>query len=116
MKKVKNFIFLQFALLIYAISNIPSKFASSESFLSFNFCLYYGILLLILALYAILWQQALKMFPLMIAYASKAITIIWSMLIGYFLFKEGISLLNVIGAVIVIIGIIIMVKGEQNNG
>ena len=68
-----------------------------------------------LVIYAILWQQMLKKFPLTIAYASKATTIIWGMLIGYFIFKEKVTMFNIIGAVIVIIGIIIMVLGGQEN-
>lgn len=115
MKVVKKYIILQLVILIYVGSSIVSKLASNESFLSFKFCLYYGILLLLLAIYAILWQQVLKEFPLSIAYVNKATTIIWSMLIGYFFFKEQVSLFNIIGALIVIIGIVIMIKGEEKH-
>lgn len=102
-------------MLIYSISNIPSKLAAGESFLSLKFCMFYGLLLLLLVIYAILWQQMLKRFSLTIAYACKATTIIWSMLIGFFIFKEGITFANIIGAIIVMVGIVIMIKGEQTN-
>lgn len=110
-----NFLFLQLTLLVYAISNIPSKLASNEEFLSFKFCLYYGLIILTLGIYALLWQQVLKKFSLNIAYANKAISIVWSMLIGFVVFKEDISLFNILGTIIVVIGIIVMVKGEQEN-
>ena len=115
MKPIKKHIILQLVILIYSLGSIASKLASNEPFLSFKFCLYYGLLLLSLVIYAILWQQMLKKFPLTIAYASKATTIIWGMLIGYFIFKEKVTMFNIIGAVIVIIGIIIMVLGGQEN-
>lgn len=115
MNKIKKYFILQLVILIYAGSSIASKLASNESFFSFKFCLYYGILLLLLAIYAILWQQVLKKFPLSIAYVNKAATIIWSMLIGHFFFKEQASLFNILGALIVMIGIIIMIKGEEKH-
>lgn len=115
MKQIKKYLILQAALLIYAIGSVPSKLASSESFLSFKFCLYYGLLILSLVIYAILWQQVLKKFPLNIAYANKASTILWSMLVGLLLFNEGITVFNIIGSLIVIVGIVIMIKGEQDH-
>ena len=115
MEKIKKHIILQLVVLIYAASVIPSKLASNEPFLSFKFCLYYGLIILLLGIYAILWQQVLKKFPLTIAYASKATSIIWCLLIGYFVFNEKITFFNVVGSLLVIIGIIIMVKGGENN-
>ena len=115
MKMIRKYIFLQLVILVYIIGLIPSKLASNEPFLSFKFCLYYGLLFLSLAIYAILWQQILKKLPLTIAYVNKSTTIIWSMIIGFFLFKEKVTIFNIIGAIVVIIGIIVMIKGEHNN-
>ena len=114
-KKNTEFIILQLVVIVYSLATIPSKLASNEVFLSFRFCLFYGALIVLLGIYAVLWQQILKKFPLTIAYASKATAIIWNMLIGLLVFKERITLFNVIGAFVVVIGIIIMVKGEGSN-
>lgn len=115
MRSINKYFIIQLVIIIYSLGSILSKLASNEQFLSFNFCLYYGLLLLSLIIYAILWQQILKKTSLTVAYASKATTIIWSILIGYFIFNEKISFNNILGAVIVIIGIVIMVLGEQSN-
>lgn len=115
MKNISKYLLLQLVILIYAVEAIPSKLASNESFLSTKFCIFYCLALFLLVIYALLWQQILKKFPLTIAYACKATTIIWSILIGYFIFNEKVSFTNILGALIVIVGIIIMVKGEHAN-
>lgn len=68
-----------------------------------------------LVIYAFLWQQTLKRIPLTIAYVNKGITIVWSMLIGLIVFKEGISVKNLIGAFVVIMGMIMLIYGENRN-
>lgn len=115
MNRIKDYIILQLIIIIFAFSSAISKVASMQEFLSFKFILFYGLLLVTLFVYALAWQQIIKKFPLTIASVSKATTIIWSMLIGYFLFNEAITIKNVIGAIIVIIGIIVMIKGESKN-
>lgn len=115
MKTIRKYIILQLVILIYAICCVPSKLASNEQFLSFRFCLHYGLMFLLLVVYAILWQQILKKFPLTIAYANKASAILWSMLLGLMVFNEKITIFNIIGSLIVIVGIIIMIKGEQSH-
>ena len=73
------------------------------------------LLFMSLAIYAITWQQILKKVPLSIAYVNKATTIVWGLLISSFLFKENISLTNIVGAIVVIIGIIVIVRGEYSD-
>ena len=115
MKKIKPFIILHLILILFSTGGIISKLASGQQFLSLNFCLLYGALLLILGVYALLWQQILKQIPLTIAYANKAAAIIWGMLWGVLFFKETISFRNIIGAVIVLAGVILMVTGEDKK-
>ena len=85
------------------------------TFLSFEWIMLYGLLLVIMAVYAVLWQQILKKLPLNVAYANKAVSVIWGMLWGVLLFKETITLNNIIGAVIVIAGVILMVTGGEKK-
>ena len=115
MKKIKPFIILHLILVLFSVSGIVSKLASGQQFLSLNFCLLYGTMILILGVYALLWQQVLKHIPLTIAYANKAITIIWGMLWGMIIFNETISVQNIIGAAIVLAGVILMVTGEDKK-
>ena len=75
----------------------------------------YGLLLVSLAVYALLWQQVLKKLPLNLAYASKSVTLIWGMMWGALIFNETISVGNIIGALLILAGIILMVTGEKRN-
>ena len=108
MKKVLPYIALHVIILIYSFSGICSKTAASKDFLSFEWLLFYGLVLLILAFYAIVWQQILKKLPLNVAYANKAITVIWGMLLGCIVFGETVNVPRIIGGVLILAGIILM--------
>jgi drug/metabolite transporter (DMT)-like permease len=101
------FFLLHIILCLFSLSGLFSKLASGESFLSINFCLFYGGVILILGIYAICWQQIIKRMPLSLAYANKAITVIWGMIWGILIFKEQLKIQQVIGAVIVIVGVVL---------
>ena len=115
MKKIGNIIFLHSIIFLYALSSVCAKFASGMEFFSFKWILLYGLQIFILGVYAILWQQVLKRMNLNFAYANKSLTLVWGMLFGFFVFKESISLFNILGAAIVLIGVIIMVTDEKNT-
>lgn len=115
MKKIKPYLILHLVLLFYSLGGILSKTASSKSFLSLDFILLYGGMLLILGVYAILWQQVIKKIPLNVAYANKAVTLIWGMIWGMIVFKEQITLSNLIGAAVVLAGVILMVSGGEKK-
>lgn len=112
---VKSFIILHLILLVYSLGGICSKLASGKTFLSFEFCLFYGLVILNLGIYAILWQQIIKRIPLNVAYANKAVTLVWGMVWGVIFFKESISLSNIIGAAVVLSGVLLMVTGGENK-
>ena len=116
MNKLKSIIILHLSLLIYSLSLIASKYCSMEVFLSFRYIVFFGLQIVCLGIYALVWQIVLKKIPLSVAYANKGITIIWSMLIGYFLFKENISMFNIVGVLFIIVGIMfVVIKGENNE-
>jgi len=106
--KMMNIVFLQLMIVLYTISGIAAKKASGYMFLSSQFALYYSIEILILALYAILWQQLIKKFDISIAYSNRALSIFWSLLWAVMFFGETISLKNIIGAFIILIGVIVV--------
>lgn len=110
--KIKDFLLLHILLFVYSMGGICSKLAASEEFLSIKFIILYGILLFTMFFYAIMWQQILKRMKLVTAYANKSVTIIWGMFWGVLLFKESISVFNVIGILIIIAGVYFVVTGE----
>lgn len=113
MKKYKNFIYLHILLLIYSFTGVFSKLASSEHFLSIKFLLLYGLVIIVLIIYALFWQQILKKMTLTTAYANKSITMVWSMLWGCIFYQEKINLNMAIGALLVFIGIYFVVTDHE---
>ncbi len=101
--KLKDICILQIVIAIYTLSTVCAKFASGQEFMSFQFILYYGIEMMILGVYAIIWQQLLKKFDVSIAYANKAMGLLWSIVWAILIFNDTITIKNVIGVLIVII-------------
>ena len=87
--------------------------ASTQPFLSLRFCLCYGGMIAILGVYAIAWQQIIKHMPLTTAFCNKAVEIVWGILWGFLIFKEAIKWNMILGAVIVIAGVIIVVTADE---
>lgn len=100
---------IQAVVFLYSIISILSKVASSylkENLLMVFFIL--CVMLLTLAVYAVFWQKLLKKIDLSVAYVNKGMLLFWSMLWSIFLFKEQITLLNIIGTLIIFIGILVV--------
>lgn len=104
---------LQLVFLIYSINSVVAKFASAQESFSLNFILLYGLEVAILGVYAILWQQIIKKFQLSIAYANKAVVLIWALVWGALLFRESITMSKVMGILLVIAGIVILNSGKE---
>ncbi len=115
MKKYKYLVILHILLAVYSLTGIASKFAAQEEFLSFKFILYYGLSLLGLFIYAFAWQQIIKRMPLITAYANKGATVIWGIIWGYFVFHEPVTVKKVIGAVIILCGVILIVTADAKE-
>ncbi|MBQ9926519.1 MAG: transporter [Lachnospiraceae bacterium] len=106
--KIKDILMLQAVFFIYSINSIVAKLASEQEQFSFMFIMFYGLELVILGIYALLWQQIIKKFELSVAYANKAVTLIWGMIWGALLFKEQITPSKTAGILLVIVGIVIL--------
>lgn len=113
MKKINKYVWLHLLLFLFSFCGVFSKLAAQNEFLSLKFCIFYGISILILSIYAIFWQQILKKFSLTTAFFNKAITIIWGMLWGLIFFKETIKINMIIGTIVVLIGVGLVVKDYE---
>ena len=111
--RAKYLVLLHILLAIYSMGGICSKMSAQNDFLSFGFIFWYGLVILNLGIYAIVWQQIIKHLPLTTAYANKAVTIVWGILWGLLFFQEQIKWNMVVGAVIVIAGVILVVKSDE---
>lgn len=115
MSKLKTMLMLHLMLMIFSASGICSKLAGGEPFFSLKFCFYYGIIIAILGLYAIGWQQIIKRMPLTTAFANKAVTVVWGLVWGAVFFREEITVGKLIGAALVVIGVVIFAKSDEEK-
>lgn len=106
-KKFRTLFLLHVMLMVYSMSGICSKKAADTGFLSIEFCIYYGIIIILLGLYAIGWQQIIKRLPLTTAFANKAVTIVWGIIWGFVFFHEPVTVGKIVGAILVIAGVVL---------
>ena len=97
---------------IYSMSGFFTKLSSSYDFLStsYFYCLF-GVVL-VLALYAVLWQIALKRVPLNRAYLFRSLGLPYGMAIASLAFHEEISWQNLVGCAVVFCGLITLMIDE----
>ena len=106
--KIKNIILLQLIVIIYTINSIIGKLSAGEEFMSMRFILFYVAEVGVLGIYALLWQQMIKRFDLSIAYANRAMALIWSAVWAVVIFHESLSVKNIIGILLVIAGTVVV--------
>lgn len=109
------YIKLHIILLLYSISAVCSKKAAGVPLFSTNFFILYGSCILFLGLYAIGWQQILKKLPLTTAFANKAITVVWGIVWGSLLFHETINIRHIIGAALVVLGVVLYAYADSDG-
>ena len=63
---------------------------------------------MILGIYAVLWQQIIKRFELSVAYANRAMVLVWSMLWAVIIFHNEMTAQNLSGVALVIAGTVIV--------
>jgi len=96
--------------LVYACTSICAKIASRQVMLSMFYLLWIAGAVVVMGLYAILWQQVIKRMPLSTAYMFKGTSLIFGLLFACLLFGEQITLNNIIGSSIIITGIALYAK------
>ena len=114
-QRAKWFLLLHVILGVYAGSSVCSKLAARQPFLSLAFVLLYGAMLLALVVYALGWQQVIKHLPLTTAYANKAVTVVWGIVLGALLFDESVTPRQLMGAAVIIAGIVLFVQADQKE-
>ncbi|MDD3795355.1 MAG: transporter [Lachnospiraceae bacterium] len=110
---VKWFVILHLSLLVNSLAGVASKMAGRQEFLSLRFFFFYGLVLLITFLFALVWQQVLKNMSLTFAFTNKPITMIWGLSWGVLFFQEVVTWKMLLGSLIILAGIIIGVSGDE---
>lgn len=114
-KRLAVLLALHLLLMLYSTSGILSKTAAKYPFMSPGFILSYGGMIAVLGVYAIGWQQVIKRIPLTTAYANRAVTVIWGIIWGAVLFHEGVSPLKVVGALVVLAGVVLFALVDSED-
>ena len=99
---------MQLSVIIFTSAEVCGKFAASHPCKSLPFIGLYALETAILAIYAIIWQQIIKRIDLSVAYINKSTALLWSLVWAVLLFREHITIPNIIGIVIVMIGVILI--------
>lgn len=113
--RLKTLFALHLLLMLYSASGIFSKLASQQDFLSWQFVLCYVAILALLGIYAIGWQQIIKKLPLTTAFANRAVAVVWGIIWGVLFFGESITLMKIIGAALVICGVVVFARADGED-
>lgn len=109
-KKIKTYLILLLVNFLFSMVSIVVKYASIQQMFSTLYYVSIAAIIALLGAYAILWQQILKRVEITLAYMFRATGIIYVMLYSFFIFNESITWCNVIGASIIVTGIVFYVK------
>lgn len=101
--------------MVYSCNGIVSKLAAGVDMISPTFVAYYAVMLGILGVYALGWQQILKRMPLTTAYSNRAVTIVWGIIWGFVFFAEPVTLPKVIGAIFIIAGVALFTYADAEG-
>ena len=112
--KIKNVILAIFLYMFFSLSGVFMKYASLSNELIY-IILFYGLSMLTLAIFAVLWQKLLVKYDLSKVYIFKTTTIIWGMIFGYLLFSESITLNMIVGSIITMVGISVIILEERGE-
>ena len=84
--------------------------AALQSTGSLSYLLWFSGAVVIIAVYAFIWQQVLRRMDLSTAYMFKGTTLIFTMLIAALLFGETVTVPNIIGSLIIVCEIVILAR------
>ena len=113
--RARTLLALHLLLLCYSLADVASKLAAGFEPLGWGFVACYGAMLVVLAGYALGWQQVIKRLPLTTAYANRGITVVWGVLWGAILFGEGITAGKLAGAAMICVGIALFSRADAED-
>jgi len=116
MGKARSYIQLHLNILLFSFTSVLSKMASIQyNKNGLQSWIFYLLLLLMIAncgIYALAWQQVIKKFSLTTAYANKSVAILWSQIWAVAIFHESLSVRNIVGIMVVLIGVLVVQQYE----
>ena len=107
-------ILLSLSLVIQSLSSVFIKYAGTYETFSREFIIFYVLAVGCLGVFAVMWQILLEMIPLTTAYLRKGILYILILIWSVILFQEHVTWNNIIGSIIIIVGISIHGMDEHS--
>lgn len=114
-KYYKTYLYLLGVNLIYACTSIFTKMASQSDFLTLPYVLWLAGAVGVMGVYAVLWQQIIKRMDLSVAYMFKGTSLLFVLLLSVLLFGETITVCNVIGAALIVGGIVLYARADEKS-
>ena len=119
MNNLRYFSFIILSIVFQSFSGIFSKYAAlslqDPSLIGIVTSVFYILSLGCLFLQAIVWQQALRHFPLSFAYPCISITNFVVLFPAAILFHENVTYANIIGLILVTTGIIVFFHFHEDS-
>ena len=109
----KNYFYLHCLFFLYSLISVIGKTAAQLQIFSPKFITLCFVALILLIIYAFFWQKILKKFSLVVAISNKGIVVFWVFLWSVIFFEENIKFNNILGALIIIIGIMLVTKNDK---
>lgn len=116
MERIKKYVPLHLTVMMFSFTSVFSKLASvyynREGLKSLMLYVFVLLMLLNCGAYALVWQKIIKKFELNVAYANRNLYLIWSQVWAVMIFKESLSVQNMVGLVLVFIGVMVVIWNE----
>ena len=107
------FLILHISVLLNSLSGVASKMAGRYPLMSWGFIFYYGLDLLLIFAFAIVWQQVLKHMSLTFAITNRPVRVIYSLIWSVLIFHERVTPMMIVGVMVILTGVIIGVSGDE---
>lgn len=102
---MKRVLFLVTAFLVYSLTGVFTKLASMYDFFSLGYIAVFSVVVILLGIYAILWQKVLSFMPLNKAYLCKSVTILMILAVSTLVFNETVTINNIVGTGFIMSGL-----------
>lgn len=112
MGKIKDYILLHLNIMLFSFTSVFSKLASvqfnKKGIWSIWLYVFLFLMLLNCFVYALAWQKVVRRFELNVAYANRTVYLIWSQVWAVMIFHENLTARNILGLLIVFVGVMIV--------
>lgn len=108
LRKIRLTFLMLLCFCFYVAATILCKQASEFDLRSFSFVFSFCSIVMILGIYAILWQKVLSVIELNKAYLCKSSTLLIILASSHIIYGEEVTTNNIIGASIITVGLFVL--------